>query len=146
MELVQVIMFVGTETIVKMPKKDIFDDLILPTDDEIKHETHIFKNRLGNLGKKVNPNTKKLMSINAIKQMNDPINKKANSEQAKKRLAIPENNPNYKGLIYGKNIITGEIKSYNGPKDFINTDCNYFTVLKRIKSGKIYRNCTWSRK
>jgi hypothetical protein len=104
------------------------------------------KNRESNLGKIVSENTKKLMSINATIQMNDPANKKANSEQAIKRLAVPENNPNYKGLIYSTNINTGEVKSFNGPKDFINTDCNYFTVLKRIKSGQIYRNCTWSRK
>lgn len=103
------------------------------------------RNRESNLGRIVSDEIKKLLSANALIQMNDPNNKKANSEQAIKRLAVPENNPNYKGLIYSKNINTGEIKSYNGPKDFINTDCNYFTVLKRIKSGKIYHNCIWSR-
>jgi hypothetical protein len=111
-----------------------------PTSAETKE-----KLRQINLGKVVSEDTKKIMSVNAIIQMNDPANKKANSEQAKKRLAIPENNPNYKGLIYSKDITTGNMKIYNGPKDFIDTDCNYFTVLKRIKSGKVYRNCIWSR-
>lgn len=104
------------------------------------------RNRQSNLGRIVSDKTKKILSEQANIRMNDPKNKKANSEQAKQRLSTPENNPNYKGLIYSKNIDTSDVRSFNGPKDFVDTEYNYFTVLKRIKSGKVYKNHIWYRK
>lgn len=48
-----------------MPKKDIFDDLILPSDNEIKYETRITKmaiTKTGKRGPKHTDKTKKLIS------------------------------------------------------------------------------------
>lgn len=103
------------------------------------------RNRQSNLGRVISESTRQKLSENAKKQMNDPKAKLNNSKQAKERLSIPSNNPNYKGFIYSKNVETGEIKSYDGPKDFIGTGYNYFTVLKRIKTGKIHKGHVWYR-
>lgn len=71
-------------------KKDIFDDLVLPTDDEIKHETHIVKIKQAIKGK---PKTKEQIerrkaSMPNQSGANNPFYKKQHSEETKIQISL----------------------------------------------------------
>jgi hypothetical protein len=83
--------------------KDILKDLILPTDEEIKHDTHRLKNSIGNKRKWKNPTFRKQMDA----YVNSSKGKKDRAERGRKlqaersypfRLIFPDGTvKNFKG-------------------------------------------------